>query len=695
MRINGKIYFILGLFLLNQSARTQNLLDTVYSENTVSLNIQDVDYNILMEESAEKNGLENIEVSHIHEAREKYLDKPLNVNCANAEQLSELGILSVWQIEALLQYRESYGKILGLHEFIYIQSYDAETIEKLKPFVSFGEKAAIPMNFTNLLRYGKHQLIMRYQRGLEKSKAYTETASDKAYQGNPDKYYLRYTYAYSDRLKLGFVAEKDAGEAFFRAGQKQGFDFYAAYIYLGKWRFVKSLVLGTYTLEFGQGLCLWNGGGFGKTLSPNIMNRSGMGIRPYSSAAEQGFFMGGAATLEWKKTDFTLFYSNTRNDAAIEQSENSDEDVFEYVESITETGYHRTATEIAKKDKLGQELLGGHININFKRIRIGTTVVYTNLDKAFFPKERLDTKFSKLSKSLWNMGFDYNILISKAHFFGELACSQNGGWASLQAFQMNLHTSFSLHVAHRYYTRNYLNYFSSALAAAGSTNNEKGLNIGFLFDVYKNISLQGNIDFYRSEWFSYSVDAPALGRVYQCKMDYKLSSRASLYVLYRYKNKEITLRQEQGLPMVSESDKHVVRFHFKYTTIGNMELQTRMECSFIGNNRGLLLYQDINYAFKQIPLSLHFRYAVFDTDDYSSRIYAYEADVLNAFTVPAYYDEGCKFYVVLKYDVSKNFSLWLRYSTMYFNNKTYIGSGGEEIFGQRKSEIKLQLRCKF
>jgi hypothetical protein len=49
----------------------------------------------------------------------------------------------------------------------------------------------------------------------------------------------------------------------------------------------------------------------------------------------------------------------------------------------------------------------------------------------------------------------------------------------------------------------------------------------------------------------------------------------------------------------------------------------------------------------------------------------------------------------MKYDVSKNVDLWLRYATTYYNGKNLIGSGLDEIQGSSKSEIKVQIMVKF
>ena len=89
------------------------------------------------------------------------------------------------------------------------------------------------------------------------------------------------------------------------------------------------------------------------------------------------------------------------------------------------------------------------------------------------------------------------------------------------------------------------------------------------------------------------------------------------------------------------------------------------------------------------------RFAVFDTDSYNARIYAYESDILYAFSIPAYYSKGTRTYFNLKYTVGKFMDIWLRYSQSYYSDLDVISSGLNQINGNTKSEIKIQVRIKF
>ena len=109
----------------------------------------------------------------------------------------------------------------------------------------------------------------------------------------------------------------------------------------------------------------------------------------------------------------------------------------------------------------------------------------------------------------------------------------------------------------------------------------------------------------------------------------------------------------------------------------------------------MLVYQDVSYKFKSFPLNLSFRYALFDTDTYNAKLYAYENDVLYSFSIPAYYYKGTRTYLTARYQVSRNIDVWLRAAQWFYNNQESVSSGLNEIKGQSKTEVKAQIRIKF
>ena len=107
-----------------------------------------------------------------------------------------------------------------------------------------------------------------------------------------------------------------------------------------------------------------------------------------------------------------------------------------------------------------------------------------------------------------------------------------------------------------------------------------------------------------------------------------------------------------------------------------------------------MLYQDLKFSPEKFPLSASFRTTWFNTDSYNSRIYAYENDVLYAFSIPAYFGKGWHNYINLKYELSEKLDVWFKIGHTIRSDSETISSGYNEIDGNRKTEVKFQLRLK-
>ncbi|HYG52084.1 MAG TPA: hypothetical protein VD905_14330, partial [Flavobacteriales bacterium] len=93
--------------------------------------------------------------------------------------------------------------------------------------------------------------------------------------------------------------------------------------------------------------------------------------------------------------------------------------------------------------------------------------------------------------------------------------------------------------------------------------------------------------------------------------------------------------------------------------------------------------------------SFNIRYAIFDTDDYNSRLYAYENDVLYYYYIPSYYYKGSRIYTNVRFQYKKWLDVWLKVGQWLYDNRTAVGSGNDEITGNKKTEVRLQVRISF
>jgi len=86
---------------------------------------------------------------------------------------------------------------------------------------------------------------------------------------------------------------------------------------------------------------------------------------------------------------------------------------------------------------------------------------------------------------------------------------------------------------------------------------------------------------------------------------------------------------------------------------------------------------------------------MFDTDSWDTRIYAYEHDLLYAFSIPALHQNGMRAYLLIKYSPLKYMDLWIRLAQTYYSHVQSIGTGLDEISGKTKTELKVQMQLRF
>jgi hypothetical protein len=440
---------------------------------------------------------------------------------------------------------------------------------------------------------------------------------------------------------------------------------------------------------------------FGKSPNAVANRRINKQIKPNTGANENLFMRGVAATISpLKNTDLTLFYSYNKVDANRSGSDTLSAEEF-YISSLQETGFHRTPNELAGKDAVEQTVYGGNLQTRVKMFRLGATAFHTELGNELKKDEVLYNKFDFRGKSLTNFGFDYAVILRSLTLYGEAAGSDNGGKAFLAGATATPDPRLALSVIYRNYSKDYQNLYSNAFAEGSRNANEKGIYFGMLVQLQKRLSLSAYADYFRFPWLKYRIDAPSRGSEYHSQLTWNPSRRAEIYFRYRWQQKQINPSGLDGYTDYPEAEtKQNFRVHLSLKATESITLKTRVETTYwqmpgFSQRSGYLIYQDLIYNQPDKPWLLNTRFALFDTDTYDQRLYAYESDVLYAFSIPSYYYKGSRFYLMGKYSFGRRLDLWVRYALTYYNNRQVISSGLDEIDGNRKSELKIQLRLKF
>lgn len=649
---------------------------------------------------------EELDFSEFIELFEKLKNDPINLNKTNAEQLKQLPFLNDIQIFNLLEHIRKNGNLASIYELQSIEGFDQNTIEQILPYVIVSNNInKHKVTFSDLFSSGKNQLFIRYARILQEQKGFSEISDEELaenpnarYLGSPDKLYTRYRYTYYNFISFGVTGEKDAGEHFFGGTQPNGYDFYSAHFWMKDVGFLKTLAIGDYQLYFGQGLGLWTGLGFGKSSDVATAKRNGRGIMPYSSVDENRFLRGAAASYAFGRFEVFGFYSLKNLDASMQSFEDTIDAEEFYVSSLTATGFHRTPGELEKKDVLKETLYGGRFEYRGTRFYAGATVYQMSYDHPLGRNLSPYNQFEFNGQQLMIGSADYGMVFRNMNVFGEVARSDNGGLAYMQGMIISPASSVSIGLNYRNFSKDYQSIYTGAFSEGSKVANEQGLYAGIEARLHSKWTFNGYMDVFSFPWLRYRVDAPSHGHDVLTQLTYRHSKTAMMYFRYRQKYKFLNGEGTYIDPIVP-TEKCNYRIHAQYGVSPSIVLKTRIE--FVTYRidgdlkNGFLMYQDMTWRPKETPWAVSLRYAVFDTDSYDERLYAYENDVLYAYSIPAYYYRGSRAYVLVKYSLGRNVDIWLRYAQTFYDNKTVIGSGLDEIQGRVKSEVKAQVRIKF
>ncbi len=112
---------------------------------------------------------------------------------------------------------------------------------------------------------------------------------------------------------------------------------------------------------------------------------------------------------------------------------------------------------------------------------------------------------------------------------------------------------------------------------------------------------------------------------------------------------------------------------------------------------GFLFIYDLIRAWEEHGVKFYWRTAFFDASTYRGRLYAYENDVLYAFSVRPYYRQGLRTYLLLRIELDRSLTMEGKWGSWIYQKVDggRIGSGDRAIPGHIKSSLRLQLRASF
>jgi hypothetical protein len=613
---------------------------------------------------------------------------PLNINNASREDLERIFFLTDLEIENILYKRYINGPFLTIYELQAVEGLDVKTIKLLQPLIRFGPVETSP---GKIRIWGDAFLRSMYQ--LEKAEGFRKNSEGiRPFAGDPVKLYNRIEITTNRGLSAGLIAEKDPGEPMF-ANEIKTFDLLTGYLhYQNKKGWIKEAGVGNYQISAAQGLVVQSGMPQRKSsMTTSIRNRRSP-FRPSLSASEYSGMNGGYFTIGFERFTFSPFFSLKKRDGRLAADSSC-------ISSLREDGLHRTSAELEQRHNTTELAAGGRISYTGKWIDVEAGHLYYRLDKPLCPEVKPYNQFYFNGKENRNSWLSYVISQRRWLLFGEIAFDQFTHPAFYHGIIWGAAPGFSLVLGHRTIPVKYHAPLAAPMTESSSFAGESGLYSGIKWELPLRITISSYFDYYRFKWLKFNADAPSSGFDWMGVIEKDFDNDATLYIRYRHREKPTNIAYNSAENSVVDIKSDQIKGQFRQKLTGGWQFTTLLQWHFVNidNNRetGNMLSQDIKWKNTKENFTATLRYALFNSSDYSARMYAYEPDVLYMFSVPAYSGRGSRYLLLINYKIMNNLHLWLRCARWKYDDRDETGTGYQLVRSDKKTTLTAQIRVKF
>ena len=238
---------------------------------------------------------------------EEYRVSPLNINKASLTELLSTGVLSPFQAQQLISHRTKFGDLLAFQELQVIPGWNLQLIRDLLPFITIQNSESLAALILNRFNNIRHRILIRTGNNIPLIQNNTAGGSSNNYLGSAMKMLFQYRIDKGRAMQAGIIGDKDAGEYFFQKNNKWGFDHYGFYFIVREVKKIKSLAIGDFEINMGQGLIHWQSMSFKKSSDISKTERPPDFIKPHTSSGEYNFHRGVATEFKIKKVGIGYF----------------------------------------------------------------------------------------------------------------------------------------------------------------------------------------------------------------------------------------------------------------------------------------------------------------------------------------------------------------------------------------------------
>ena len=551
---------------------------------------------------------------------ETLLLKPLDINSASRSQLEELQVLSLFQIESLLDYREEYGSLLSFSELEAVDGFSRELVAVLRPFITLeGDgTGALSRTFSQL-----------------RSRVKWKSSQEGMYR------YARYLGG-TGGFSYGLTLESDAQESLLP-------DFLSAHLQYDAGRF--KLLLGDFSASYGQGLAMCKSFSMSALGSPASTLKRRNDFRGYTSSGENDALRGVALSSDiGERGRFQAFFSAASLDATVTDSTYS---------SLPTTGYHRTDFQKAQKNALKEYSGCVNYTLETSRLQLSFTLAAYRYDKTNARRVQEYNRWQMYDGVYGNLAVSALYSAGHCRIYGESALDLKGTPAALAGLVWSPGYNFEAAVQLRYYPKEYIANHAGAYSSLSSVSNQYGVLANILARPADGLTITAMCDAAYHPHVRYRIDSPSFVTNFKARVEYAADSwSAYLQDNYTFKDYE-------------DSHRHAIKMLASFSPSERLSLSCRGDyvLRFAGEESGGMhgyrLERGLGASFRldwraAEWLSLWGCGTYFDSQSSATRIYAYEKDLPQSFSVVSYGGRGVTASLLAAFGIFSGFKLTLK-----------------------------------
>jgi len=638
-----------------------------------------------MQEMAEELGEDDELLEEQQELLNELHEHPIDLNHTTRSELLTLPFLTETAVDGILNYLAINGPMRSLGELQFITQLGLRERQWLRLFATISDSSTIPTTPTSWWGRDRHELLVRTDIPLY------ERAGWSWAQGIGQRW--RYTWQQGKHIDFGLRAENDAGEPLFNR-ENPFFDSYGGHVMLRNLGPVQTIIVGDYKLGFGEGLVVNKSLRLGKMTSS--LWRTPNQLRPHRSADEVNYLRGIAASFVLgQRWTATAFYSRRKLDASV-KSDNT-------ISTLSTSGLHRTASELAHKAAVGSQTTGFHVASEFTTantaLNVGATALYQYFDHQFRQDQ---TPYRQIYPEGYQFGaasIDYALHSSRLLFGGETAHSfdaRGGGWSTLNKAVWRFSPNTQLAAIHRFYSKNYYSPHASAFGENSRVQNESGATLLLDADRIGPLSLHAFVDYFYSPWPRYTMTRSSHGWEANLQATYAFQRNHSMVVRYSFKSKERSdVRHLTHRLRATYAHTFSPRISGQLATFLALSDVPSSAASESRSATGYALMPRINFTSRSECLRLALTTAIFHAVDYDARLFVYEPALFQSFGLQQFYGRGQRLATTLRFlTPNRRWTLQAKAGITHYSDRSEISSGFLRINSSWKTDIQLLLRLR-